>query len=502
MVINALTDEKSIHIPYRDSKLTIILQESLGGNCRTILIINSSPSSFNEAETLSTLRFGMRAKTIKNKIKANAELGPAELKALLNNTKYKAVSFQTYIAALEEEIGLWRSGGSVPKGKWVSIEKITGSLPGTPDQTSVERDERNEFLILENELNDQIAEKESELTTKESFLVEINEDLKSYKEQKETIFKENNQMAIELNELKVQLEKVTYDHKEDAIIMDSLREQNSDLATEIEELKKAIFGLKLSRDKEQKNLAQIFVELDPSDAISAKEKQFRDTLLKLENVEGDGSISFTLEELATVRRELAESKELISTHEQFINEAHYENERLTRQRDEFEIRLSTLETEYEELLENSNSNIDIIESIAELRGKLEAQFSAKKEVQQKEIEELKQEIEKKNEELHKLYSALTDLKRENEELQKIIFPKNDSNDKEKEGESDNQKNVADIEKDMAQQLADFDLMKKDLMLDLQNRCEKLVELEISLDETREQYNNVLRSNNNKASQKT
>lgn len=79
---------------------------------------------------------------------------------------------------------------------------------------------------------------------------------------------------------------------------------------------------------------------------------------------------------------------------------------------------------------------------------------------------------------------------------------------EKEFKSEGQKNVAEKEKDMerirktmAQQLADFDVMKKALMRDLQNRCEKVVELEISLDETREQYNNVLRNSNNKAQQK-
>ncbi|KAF0427432.1 kinesin heavy chain [Gigaspora margarita] len=549
MVINALTDGKSAHIPYRDSKLTRILQESLGGNSRTTLMINSSPSSFNEAETLSTLRFGMRAKSIKNKAKVNAELSPAELKALLKKAKSDAVSFQQYITALEGEIGVWRSGGNVPKEKWASMEKASSSpaAPTTPTSAAnpqleqvkkeaegesrpstpapiLEKDERDELLKRENELNDQIAEKETELAAKEKLLAELNEELDTYKNQEESITKENKQMASELNELKVQLEKVTYDHKEDAIIMDSLREQNSDLTTEIEELKKAISGLKLAQregDKEQKKqekMAQILAELDPSGVISAKEKQIRDTLLKLEKVDADSSsTSLTIEELATVRRELAESKELVSTHEQTINELHYENERLTRQRDEFEIRLSTLETEYEELLdktiaeEEANSNIDITETIAELRGKLEAQFAAKKEVQQKEIEELKQELEKKNEELHKLNSALTDLKRANEELQVIVFPKNESNalnDKEKEGKSDSQKSVADKEKDMerirktmAQQLADFDVMKKALMRDLQNRCEKVVELEISLDETREQYNNVLRSNNNKAQQK-
>jgi kinesin family protein 5 len=58
-----------------------------------------------------------------------------------------------------------------------------------------------------------------------------------------------------------------------------------------------------------------------------------------------------------------------------------------------------------------------------------------------------------------------------------------------------------MRKTMAQQLADFEMMKKALMRDLQSRCEKVVELEMSLDETREQYNNVLRASNNKAQQK-
>jgi kinesin family protein 5 len=154
------------------------LQESLGGNSRTTLIINCSPSSYNDAETLSTLRFGMRAKTIKNKAKVNADLSPAELKALLKRVKSEAVTFQTYIAALEGEVSIWRTGGTVPEDKWVSIEKIksgdfsalppaSGFKSPVPDDTSrpatpatvLEKDEREEFLKRENELMDQIAEK-------------------------------------------------------------------------------------------------------------------------------------------------------------------------------------------------------------------------------------------------------------------------------------------------------------------------------------------------------
>ncbi|KAK9735396.1 hypothetical protein RND81_04G203400 [Saponaria officinalis] len=67
-VVNALTSgpqKKSNHIPYRDSKLTRLLQDALGGNCRMALLCCCSPSPSNASETLSTLRFGARAQHIK-----------------------------------------------------------------------------------------------------------------------------------------------------------------------------------------------------------------------------------------------------------------------------------------------------------------------------------------------------------------------------------------------------------------------------------------------------
>ena len=83
MVINALTDKKTTHIPYRDSKLTRILSESLGGNSKTCLVITCSPHPYNEQETLGTMRFGTRARAIKNKPKVNREYTVPELKKLL-----------------------------------------------------------------------------------------------------------------------------------------------------------------------------------------------------------------------------------------------------------------------------------------------------------------------------------------------------------------------------------------------------------------------------------
>lgn len=213
------------HIPYRDSKLTRILQESLGGNSRTTLIINCSPSSYNEPETLSTLRFGIRAKSIKNTARVNAELSPTELKGLLSkanitNTKYKA-----YIDALEAELAIWRSGGYVEQSEWATSDRpastttaakkpsasptpstparsmtpanptIEGlrvdldSRPQTPTVVGLDKDERDEFLKRENELSDQLASKESALIAAEKLVSELREELTFLKEQETSVSK-------------------------------------------------------------------------------------------------------------------------------------------------------------------------------------------------------------------------------------------------------------------------------------------------------------------------
>ncbi|KAM8796368.1 kinesin-like protein KIF17 [Eudromia elegans] len=66
-VISALVDGRCKHIPYRDSKLTRLLQDSLGGNTKTLMVACLSPADSNYDETLSTLRYANRAKNIKNK---------------------------------------------------------------------------------------------------------------------------------------------------------------------------------------------------------------------------------------------------------------------------------------------------------------------------------------------------------------------------------------------------------------------------------------------------
>merc|ERR1719362_2624833 len=92
-VISALVDGRSSHIPYRDSKLTRLLQDSLGGNAKTIMVANFGPSKFNYDETLTTLRYANRAKNIKNKPKINEDPKDAMLR-----------EFQEEIARLKSQL--------------------------------------------------------------------------------------------------------------------------------------------------------------------------------------------------------------------------------------------------------------------------------------------------------------------------------------------------------------------------------------------------------------
>lgn len=79
-VINKLTEPGSLHIPYRDSKLTRLLQDALGGNAITTLICAVSPETQHSSETLSTLLFAQRAKRITNRPTANKVLGVEEVR--------------------------------------------------------------------------------------------------------------------------------------------------------------------------------------------------------------------------------------------------------------------------------------------------------------------------------------------------------------------------------------------------------------------------------------
>ncbi|KAL0254443.1 Kinesin heavy chain [Diplodia seriata] len=531
MVINALTDGKSSHVPYRDSKLTRILQESLGGNSRTTLVINCSPSSYNDSETLSTLRFGMRAKSIKNKAKVNAELSPAELKALLKKAQSQVTTFETYISSLHDEVHQWRAGQPVPEEKWVpaieiqppkkaappkersetpsAVDRVANrrsETPSRPDSrldferagtpTVLEKDEKEEFLRRENELQDQLAEKESHLVKAEKSLAEAKEELSFLKDHDTKTSKDNEKLNTEINELKMQVEKINFEGKEAQITMDGLKEANAELTAELDDLKQQLLDAKMSAketsaildEKEKKKaerMAQMMAGFDLGGEIfSDNERNIRKAVEQVDallEISGNGEV-VAPDSLRDLKQKLLETQGIVRQAELSVSERSELDEEHMKRREALEKRLNNVQQEYESLLERNLSEADV----AEVKQRLADAYASRQDGEAELINELKADLARKVEEVKDLKSKVEDA----EQRLKSGAAVNGAN------------GVAPVNgKTVQQQIAEFDAMKKSLMRDLQNRCERVVELEISLDETREQYNNVLRTSNNRAQQK-
>ena len=525
MVINSLTDGKSTHVPYRDSKLTRILQESLGGNSRTTLIINCSPSTYNEAETISTLRFGMRAKTIKNKAKINAELSPLELKQLLKKAQGQITTYEGYLSNLESEVQAWRSGEAVPKERWtsplaaqkggVNRNELDIQRPGTPSRVQeinrsetpsrsesrlgersgtpsivLEKDEREEFLRRENELQDQISDREIQLSNAEKNIQELREEMQILKNTSSQAGKSSEKLNTEVNDLRMQLEKVSFDNKEASMDLESLKEANSELTTELDDIKQQLSDARLSAkeasaihdEKERKKaerMAQMMAGFDIGDeTFSENEAKIRRCVEQVQSFHATSAEGHLVapDALSELKAHLVEAQGIVRQADVSLNAA--ADSENSRTRTELEERLSAVEQEYEEFLERNLSEVDR----EEVKSKLSDLYASRSETQLSLLKDLRSDLARKDEELQRLRTS-TDASQANGKVPNGAAPPTITG--------------ATLQK----QIADFDVMKKSLMRDLQNRCERVVELEISLDETREQYNNVLRSSNNRAQQK-
>ncbi|XP_043965373.1 kinesin heavy chain-like [Gambusia affinis] len=237
-VISALAEGTKSHVPYRDSKMTRILQDSLGGNCRTTIIICCSPSVYNEAETKSTLMFGQRAKTIKNTVCVNLELTAEEWKKKYEKEKEKNKSLKSAIQRLEAELNRWRNGENVPEEERLSskdqksIEQndntpiIDNLPPGGGDVSNEERktfeeDIRNLYKQLDDkddEINQhsQLAEKlKEQMLDQEELLASTRRDYEKIQEELCRLQTENDLAKEEVKEVLQALEElaINYDQK-------------------------------------------------------------------------------------------------------------------------------------------------------------------------------------------------------------------------------------------------------------------------------------------------
>lgn len=142
-VINALVD-RSVHIPYRESKLTRLLQDSLGGRTKTCIIATVSPAKSNIEETLSTLEYAFRAKDIRNKPQLNA----------LINKKMLLRDFSSEIERLKSELIATRQRNGV----YLSTESYEEITAQNESRRILTEEQAAKIETLENNLRNKVQE--------------------------------------------------------------------------------------------------------------------------------------------------------------------------------------------------------------------------------------------------------------------------------------------------------------------------------------------------------
>ncbi|KAI9315739.1 hypothetical protein BX666DRAFT_2106249 [Dichotomocladium elegans] len=159
-VISALGDEtrRPTHVPYRDSKLTRLLQDSLGGNSQTLMLACVSPADINFMETLNTLKYANRARNIKNRVTVNQDFAGSSIE--VNQLKALVGRLRMEIAALRAE----SSGSAELSSNTDQVHALKNENKRLRDriddmsaeliQTSSERD----MLLMERELGEIVAD--------------------------------------------------------------------------------------------------------------------------------------------------------------------------------------------------------------------------------------------------------------------------------------------------------------------------------------------------------
>ncbi|XP_055341891.1 kinesin heavy chain-like [Paramacrobiotus metropolitanus] len=327
-VIAALAEGTKSHVPYRDSKLTRILQESLGGNARTTIITCVSPASYNESETKSTLLFGQRAKTIKNTVVVNEELTAEEWRRLYEKERDKASKLRLYVSKLETELNRWRAGEKVGKEEQLSLGQLaalmSASTTSLPEVASTPPSQTASLPSLENaaKLAEKgTAEAQKEVTAKDKDAFEKERaDLYRQLDEKDD---ELSAQSENLNMLKEQLlekqqELLRLRRDMDVQQMDLLRvNKENDLSkSELKEVMQALEELYLSFDQKKTEVESKIAEVDQlSEENSKNRNSLAQAQLELQQAHEISQIQKrrTVEMLSNMSTEMADISSILAS---------------------------------------------------------------------------------------------------------------------------------------------------------------------------------------------
>uniref|UniRef100_A0A668RAB1 Kinesin-like protein n=1 Tax=Oreochromis aureus TaxID=47969 RepID=A0A668RAB1_OREAU len=289
IVISALA-EGSSYIPYRDSKMTRILQDSLGGNCRTTMVICCSPSAYNDAETRSTLLFGQRAKTIKNQVSMNVELTAEQWKSKWEKEKEKNKTLRNTVNWLENELNRWRSGESVPVDEQFDKEKAKeevqalesthhndktppkpplNSLPGVKLTDAEKEKYEAEMAKLYKELDD----KDDEINQQSQLVETLKQQMLDQEELLASSRRDHDTLQTELNRLLAENEASKEEVKEVLQALEELAVNYDQKSQEVENKTKEFEALSEELNEKSSSLASIDSELQKLKEMTNHQKK-------------------------------------------------------------------------------------------------------------------------------------------------------------------------------------------------------------------------------------
>lgn len=307
LVIMSLVDlaqGKHRHVPYRDSRLTFLLQDSLGGNSKTTIIANVSPSICSANETLSTLKFAQRAKLIQNNAKINedASAGVIALQHQIQQLKdqlsflmkhqHNSMELLDFVPGTEQPCLGYFSEGFKPT-KVINVRDVC--------ETQKRGDTKNKYLkaTLHGALRrEKLAE--TEVRSLEAKIEHLNR--LSHQQQEET---QRTKMMLKFREDKIKRLELLLDGliSADKFYMDensALREENQLLQVKIERNPEVTrFAMENIRLLEQIRLFQEFYEQGERETLLAEISELRNQLLESLEVEQ----SHTLHQLSPMKRD-------------------------------------------------------------------------------------------------------------------------------------------------------------------------------------------------------
>nr|XP_005994758.1 PREDICTED: kinesin-1 heavy chain [Latimeria chalumnae] len=244
-VISALA-ECSTYVPYRDSKMTRVLQDTLGGNCRTTIVICCSPSSYNDAETKSTLLFGQRAKTIKNTVCVNVELTAEQWKKKYEREKERNKTLRSTIQWLENELNRWRNGETVPVEEQFDKDKanlealvvdnvVNNDKPASTPAPKLTDAERGNFEGEIAKLYKQLDDKDEEINQQSQLVEKLKQQMLDQEELLASTRRDQDNMQAELNRLQAENEASKEEVKEVLQALEELAVNYDQKSQEVED---------------------------------------------------------------------------------------------------------------------------------------------------------------------------------------------------------------------------------------------------------------------------